>query len=128
MHIAQAGDLILVPVRPSAVDLEAIQATLNITNMSGRPAVAVLNACKHHGNLTEEARKLIVDSYKFPVAPQAIGDRTAFVHSATSGQGVLEIEPASKAAEEITALWKWVKASLRTAERNEATERTAAHG
>ena len=129
VHISKAGDLVLVPVHPSALDLEAIQATLNITTMSGRPAVAVLNECKPFGNLTEDARALITDTYQFPVAPQTIGDRTAFVHSASTGQGVVETEPSSKAAQEIGALWKWVKTALRDSRRAEAAkERKAANG
>ena len=112
VHISQAGDLILIPVKPSAIDLNAIRSTIGIAKQTGRPSAVVLNLCRHNGSLPYEARDLIENDFEFPVASQTVGDRVAFVHAATTGLSVLESEPESKAANEIRGLWKWIEALL----------------
>lgn len=129
LHISQAGDLILIPVQPSMLDLDAIGSTIEIAKISGRPSAAVLNSCRHQGSLTEEARNLIEGSLEFPVVPQTIGDRVAFVHAATAGQSVIEYEPEGKAASEIMTLWKWVESSIAEIKQGDTeTVRSASHG
>src|SRR4051812_42131548 len=41
---AQAADLILIPCRPAAFDLNAIGTTLNLAAVAGKPAFVLLNA------------------------------------------------------------------------------------
>ena len=128
IHVAKVADMILIPVKPSALDLDAIKASIGIAEMANRPAAAILNQCKPHGALTAEARMAIEQEDKFPVVGQELGDRIAFVYAATSGLGVIESEPSSKAADEVKALWKWVKGSLKKIEREEAAEGKVANG
>ncbi|MEL7112057.1 MAG: ParA family protein [Pseudomonadota bacterium] len=129
VHISQAGDLILIPAQPSALDLDAIQISIDIVKQSGRPGAVILNRCKPHGTIAEEAQQLIEQRFQFPVVPQIIGDRVAYNYAATSGQGVLESEPSSKAGEEIAALWKWVSKALTDVKRaDEATLKEVANG
>lgn len=128
VHISQAGDLILIPAQPSAMDLDAIKVSIDIAKTAGRPGAVVLNECKPFGSLTNEAKELIEGSLEFPVLVQTVGDRVAFIHAATSGQGVLETEPSSKAAEEISGLWKWVKKSLKDIKASESNVKEAANG
>ena len=113
-HIAKAGDMILIPVKPSSIDLEAVVNSIELVNFAGRPGTVILNTTKPFGTMTNDARGIVTENFKFPVAPVEIGDRTAFVHAATLGQGVMEYEPSGKAAKEISALWKWVKKELKT--------------
>lgn len=117
IDIAKAADMVLVPVRPAAFDLEAMTATIRVLNMADTPGVAVLNSCKPFGKLADEARDVVQSDFGFPVAPQTIGDRTAFAHAATSGEGVVESEPRSKAADEVRALWTWTRAALEDAQK-----------
>jgi chromosome partitioning protein len=42
-----------------------------------------------------------------------ICQRAAYGHSIIAGQTAQEFEPDGKAAEEIDALWQWVKAELK---------------
>ncbi|MEL6103275.1 MAG: ParA family protein [Pseudomonadota bacterium] len=127
-HISQAGDFILIPVQPSILDLTAVQATIDIVKESGRPGAVVLNECKPFGDMVEQARTVVTGELEFPVLDQTIGDRMAFKHAANEGQGVMEFEPRSKASEEITALWNWVKVALNEATTGENTRKEAAHG
>lgn len=113
VHISQAGDLILIPVRPSALDLDAVRVSIEIARASERPSAAILTQCKARSPQTDEARAVIETDLAFPVLSQIIGDRVAYTYAATTGEGVIESEPDSKAAEEITAVWKWAKSALK---------------
>jgi len=113
LHISAVGDLVLIPVQPSMLDLDAVQVSLDITSREGRPGVVVLNRCKPNTSLDEDARALITQSFEYPVMTQTIGDRVAFVRAATQGQSVLEYEPSGKGAQEIRGVWKYVKSALK---------------
>ncbi|MEM6898656.1 MAG: ParA family protein [Pseudomonadota bacterium] len=128
VHISQAGDLILIPARPTALDLDAIRVSIEIARAAERPAAVVLNVCKPLGTLKEEARELITSNFEFPVLESDIGDRVAFIHAATEGLGVIENEPGSKAAIEIKALWKWVKAALKDVKKSETQQKEVVNG
>ena len=121
VHIAQAGDLILIPVQPSILDLDAVRVSIEIAKSSGRPGAAVLNTCQPRrfsggknveSATTQEARSLVEEDLGFSIAQQTICDRVDYKYSAIEGLGVIEYEPEGKAAEEIMSLWGWVKNSL----------------
>lgn len=126
--IAQAAHLVIIPAKPSMLDLSAIQRSTAIVTLTGQTGFVVLNGCRAVGELTEQARSIITDDLNFPVAEPTIGDRVAFVHAATVGKGVIETEPSSKAAAEITALWKYVKKALAAASYAKGEERKVVNG
>jgi chromosome partitioning protein len=107
LDAAQAADLILIPCKPSLVDLRAISSSVKIAQLAERPAIAVLTQTQARGGLTEDAAKAI-RGYGTPLAPITVGNRMAFVHAFTLGKGVLETEPDSKASEEIKALYSFI--------------------
>ncbi len=104
---AQVADLVIIPTRPSILDLEAIGGTVDIVKSVHRAGLIVLNACPARSPVTEEARRALA-CYGVPVAPLTIGNRIAFQHALNSGHAVCEFDPRSKAAAEITALWHWM--------------------
>jgi chromosome partitioning protein len=54
---AQAADLVLIPCRPSLVDLDAIRRTAQLVKSAGVPAFVVFNAAPHSATtLLEDAR------------------------------------------------------------------------
>ncbi len=110
--VAQDSDLILIPTRPSILDLEAIGGTVDIVKVVRRPGLIVLNACPARSPVTQEAREALAD-YGLPVAPVTIGNRVAFQHALNSGHAVSEFDPSSKASAELTALWQWISWTLR---------------
>ena len=46
------------------------------------------------------------------VAPSRLADRAAFRHAVREGKSVQELEPDSKAADEVAALWVWIAGQL----------------
>ena len=108
---ARAADLALVPLRPGVLDLRALGTTAELCAIAQARTAVALNATPHRGPLADQAAEAIGES-GLEVAPCRIGARVAFQHSITRGLGVLEHEPAGKAAEEIRALWSWARARL----------------
>lgn len=101
---ARAADLILIPCRPTVLDLRAVTSTKELADLARVPALAVINAAPPRGHLADEAMEAI-KSYGLEVAPLIVTQRAAFVHSLTLGKTVLEYEPGSKAADEVRELF-----------------------
>ena len=104
---ARAADLVLIPCRPSLLDLKAISTTIDLAALAKTPVLAVLNTVPGRGGLRSDAEQ-VLNGYGVEMAAATIGQRVAFVHSLTAGQSVLEYEPDGKAAEEIVALFQAV--------------------
>ena len=107
LQVARVADLVIIPCKPSILDLRAIATSVDIAAMAKKPAVAILNSVPPRGSLTEEALEAI-KCYDLKIIPEYLGQRAAFVHSLTVGQGVIEYEPAGKAAQEIQSVYQWI--------------------
>lgn len=108
---ARAADLILIPCRPGILDIRAIATSADLAALSKTPALAVLTACPYRGTLPEEATAAI-KTYGLTVAPAHITHRSAFMHSLTASQSVMEYEPEGRGAEEIKHLYKFAISQL----------------
>ena len=109
--VAAAADLLLIPCRPSAFDLVAIASSVQVAKAAGTRTAFVLNGCNLRSPEYNEAIR-VLERHGFPVCPIAPGQRTPFVRAISTGRAVTEFEPSGKAAEEIQALWKWIKKTL----------------
>jgi chromosome partitioning protein len=108
----KAADLVLVPTRPRAFDLQAVEATADLVGYAGKPAFVVLNSVPAGAtNLITEASEF-VEALGFRVCPIRFGDRAAFHRSTGAGQVASETDPEGKAAGEAEALWQWVTVQL----------------
>jgi chromosome partitioning protein len=109
---AQAADLILIPCRPSLIDLDAIRRTAQLVKSAGVPAFVVFNAAPHSATtLLEDARAIVEDS-GLMTAPTVLRERSAYRAAWPLGKTVVETQPKGKAAQEISGLAKWVLAQL----------------
>ena len=103
----EAADLVLIPCRPSAFDLAAIQTTASLVQRHGKPAFVIFTAGSPTApRMYEEAAQLVAD-YGLEACPHHIADRAAFRHAAAEGKTAMEIEPTGKAAAEIQQIYKW---------------------
>ena len=107
LNAARAADLILIPCRPSILDLQAISSTVDIARLANKTAFAVLNHIPPRGTMAEEARAAIA-TYNLAVSPAQLVQRNAFVHSLTEGLTAQEYEPEGKAAQEVHSLYLWL--------------------
>ena len=105
--VARASDLVLIPCRPSALDLAAASGTVRIVKAAGVRAAFVLSACPPRAPEIGESRDALA-SHGLPVAPVLIGDRRTFARALASGVAATEFEPEGRAATEIRTLWQWI--------------------
>jgi chromosome partitioning protein len=114
---AKIADLVLVPIRPSILDVETLATSADlIRGRTHNPLLVVLNAVPASGGRGEQARQA-VDALGLTVCPQGLGQRVAVEYAHQLGLSATEYEPAGKAAEEIQQLymsiWKRLDMSTR---------------
>lgn len=103
----ELADLVLIPCRPSAFDLAAIQTTAKLVQLLKKPAFVVFTAGSPNApRLYAEVGELVA-SYGTPPCPVILPDRAAYRHASAEGLSVLETEPTGRAAEEIRQLYDW---------------------
>lgn len=107
VEAARCSDLVLVPCRPSAVDLAAIPASLAVAQLAETAVAVVLNAVPPRGDLAAQAVEA-VQGFGAIATPVTIGTRVAHVRAFTSGRTAQETEPRSVAAAEVEALYQWI--------------------
>jgi chromosome partitioning protein len=105
LRAARCADLVLVPVRPSIVDIDAVQTTIDICNLAKRVPLFVLNAVPSQGREAIEARE-VISGRGGKVAATSLGERKAFRAAFNDGQSAQELDPKGKAATEIMALYR----------------------
>ena len=101
---ARLAQLVVVPCRPSAVDVLAVGPTLQV--VAPARTVVVLNGCPARGPWTAEAMEALAGTGA-ALAPATVGDRVAHRRAFTAGRTALELEPRSLAAAETLALYRW---------------------
>lgn len=104
---ASHADLILIPCRPSAFDLDAIGASVRLARAADKLAIVVINAAPVQGVETAEAIAAI-QSAGVEVCPVVLHHRKPYASRIHEGRTATEIEPKGKAAAEIRALLLWV--------------------
>lgn len=114
--IARAADFVLIPCRPSILDLRAVGGTVELVKAGRVAAAIVLNAVPAargvgEASVTVEARKALAQ-YGLPVLSVAIGHRAVLAHALAAGLAVEEYEPQSRAAGEVRDLARIVEKQL----------------
>lgn len=103
---ARSADLILIPCRPAAFDLDAIEATRELAEIARKAPYVVLSAAPVRSSLVDEARRGL-ESKGTAVCPIVLHNRVAFSHSVIDGRTATEFEPSGKAAGEAWDLMVW---------------------
>ncbi len=104
LRAARIADLVLVPCRPSILDLDAVLATLDLCNLAKRSALVVINAAPVRSRVVEDARTA-VERLNGTVADVVVHERVALRHALVAGNVAAEYEPNGAAAVEISALF-----------------------
>lgn len=107
VDVAKLADLVLIPVRPSMLDIRAAKRTVDIVKDAGVPAMLVLSACPLRAPEIAMAREALA-KWGLPIAKTEIGDRRPFARAIQTGRAVCEFEAGGKADEEIRALLREV--------------------
>ncbi|MDQ2803134.1 MAG: ParA family protein [Pseudomonadota bacterium] len=108
--VARCVDLAVVPVQPSVLDVAATQNTLDLLRAAGVPAVAVLTRAPPKPDEETVETEKALQALGLPLLVGRVCERKAYRRALTQGQAVAEFDPSSKAAAEIRALWKEIRA------------------
>ena len=103
----ETADLVLIPCRPSAFDLSAIQTTSKLVQLLRKPAFVVFTAGPPNAPRVYQEAGELVESFGTPPCPFQMSDRAAFRHASAEGRTAMELEPDGKAADEVRQLYKW---------------------
>ncbi len=106
------ANLVVIPVQPTPMDVWATKPTLDLAAAAKVPVLVVLNRVPPRANLTDEMIGELRDIHG-GVAETRIGNRVLFASALSQGRAVGEVQPKSRAAEEIGQLAEeiWRRAS-----------------
>jgi chromosome partitioning protein len=108
--VVVSADLVLIPTRPSPHDLRAVGSTLSLVQGASKPFVFAVTQAKPNARLTVQAMAALSEHGK--VATAIIHDRVDYAASMIDGRTVQEIDPRGRSAQEMTELWKFLKAQM----------------
>jgi chromosome partitioning protein len=113
--VLSRSDLVLVPVRPGALDIWAIETTVKAINDNGARGIFVLNQVPSRGTEADETEEILSQlAPKIPVAKSRLGYRKPFSSALNAGLAITEFAgPREKAAQEATALFAEIKRNLK---------------
>ncbi len=110
---AKTADIILIPLRPGGFDLLALARTLDLCRLSGKRPFVILNAIRPGSVRAEtDAREALAD-LECELAPFVIHDRADYRNASVAARSAQELDPKSKASEEIAVLYSWLSQHLK---------------
>lgn len=119
-----AADLVLIPVRPSPIDVQSMDAIVELAVELGRDFVFVLNATTVRSPMTEVVRGVLAE--KGPVLEVEIVNRQGYVRAMVDGLTGGETDAKGPAGAEITSLYEAIEKRLRAAAKKLAASRKVA--
>lgn len=108
----KAADLVLIPSRPRAFDLHALEGVAEMLGLAHAPAFVVLNAVAGGATRQIEDATRAVKALGLEVCPVTFGERADFHKSSARGEVASEIDAEGKAAKEAKKLWQWISRQL----------------
>lgn len=110
---ARQADLVIIPCRPSVIDIRAIQSTTDICKIAQVKYFIVLNQVLPRSRLAQDTQDALKE-LQIPIIPINIGQRIAYINSVNQGEGVMEFDPKGQSFQEIDQLYKFIIKQLRS--------------
>lgn len=111
------ADLVIVPVRPTPLDIHAAEATLKLASALARRTIVVLSQCPPSRMFVEapsvRQARAVFAALGCRVADQTIVYRQSVEHSVGAGKAVSEFAPQGPSDQEFRQLWSQIKSELR---------------
>jgi chromosome partitioning protein len=109
-QVLRLCDLVLIPSRPSPLDLGTLSTTVATVQEEGKRLMFVLNAVTPRTRISAQA--VMALSHHGPVGA-ILHQRTDYAAAMTDGRVAAELDANSRSAEEVTGLWDAVLSYLR---------------
>jgi chromosome partitioning protein len=108
----EEADLVLIPCTSDVECFEGLPRTARLARTTGTPAVVVPNFVHPSSLSEEEAIRGVAEAQGLETAPMAFHRFNVHREGSLRGMTAQELEPNSKAAAEVQALWGWLSARL----------------
>lgn len=113
MAAAKAADLVVVPCRPTNLDIQTVSTTLDLLALgTTAPVLCVFNAVPARGPSRIEAEEVLGEHQNLIVSPVSFGHRIAFDQAIGLGLTPQESASGGKASLESRALYEVVREHL----------------
>lgn len=109
--ILRMATLVVVPFKPSPLDLATLDTVLRMLDAGGAPAVAVISAAPVRAAEVQPMREAI-EQGGLPVLETVVHDLMPFRRSIGNGLSVIEFDPKGRGADEIRQLREEIDAKI----------------
>ncbi len=106
------ADLVLIPCSPDIEAYEQLPRTARLARTTGKPAAGVLTLAQPNSRSEAEIAREIFAKLNLPMVPAILHRLKVHRDASREGLSAQEMEPDSKAAQEIQEIWDWVRAEL----------------
>src|ERR1700733_10367504 len=110
--VTESADLCLLPARPTRLDVDATAATFRAVFLAKRKAAFVLNQCPPNYRSLRTSQSAKGLTHLGVLAEPTLCARMDFQDAIEAGLGVTEYARGGRAAQEIEALWSWIRAQF----------------
>ncbi|MGB0498589.1 MAG: AAA family ATPase [Rubricella sp.] len=93
------SDAVIAPCQPSAMDVWALDPVIEMAGKEKTPVSVLLNRVPPRGGAVDELTAMI----EAPLLEARLGNRVVFATAFLSGKSAAEVQPRSRAAEEVEA-------------------------
>jgi chromosome partitioning protein len=109
---AEAADLVLIPCMPDVECFEGLPRTARLARTTETPAYLIPNFIQPTSKAEEDIVRGIADAHKIATVPVALHRFNVHREGSLRGQTATELQPESRAAEELRGVWNWLCAEL----------------
>jgi chromosome partitioning protein len=109
----ESASLVLIPFWLESDAFDGLAKSAALARRLGKPAVAVLNFATPNSRSHEDSARTVLNALGVPMCPIVLHRYEAYRLANPPGLTVQEVEPESRAAAEIGALWDWLGAEMR---------------
>lgn len=108
----EEADLILIPCTSETECFEGLPRTGRLARQAGKKAVVIANFIHPSGRAEEETIRGVAKGHGLETAPTVLHEYQVHRDGSFQGKTAQELQPDSKAAAEVNALWGWFCAEL----------------
>ena len=102
------ADAVVIPTGVALFDLKAVTRTVRAATQANKPTSVVLNRVGNRSDRSAARIRRELNQIGMPILREVIHDLVIFPRASDLGQTAIELDPQSKAASDIRAVWKLV--------------------
>ena len=104
------AEFAIVPVGPTRLDIKGVEDTVHILTKGDIRTYMVINKGRHHSKVSEVAKALLKKRWGLfmLICPTVVYSYAALADAFNDGRTIFEVDPKSKAAEQVRKAWNWI--------------------